>query len=87
MTKDLVAVDSIPKDTCTVHEFANICNRSGKLASSSCRSTTRKSVITRPYTPSQGVYPADWGYMKPTETCNVCSGGGNVVIYRNGVAQ
>ena len=87
VAKDLVAVDSIPKDTCTVHEFANICNRSGKLASSSCRSTTRKSVITRPYTPSQGVYPADWSYMKPTETCNVCSGGGNVVIYRNGVAQ
>ena len=87
VTRDLVAVDSIPTETCTVHEFANVCNASGKLASSSCRSTTRKSVITRPYTPSQGVYPSDWVYMKPTETCTTCSGGGNIIIYRNGVAQ
>lgn len=84
---DLVAVDSIPTETCDVHEFVNICNVSGKLASSSCRSTTRRSVITRDYTPSQGVYPSDWSYMKPTETCTTCSGGGNVIIYRNGVAQ
>lgn len=87
---DYVAVDSIPTDTCTVHEFVNICNVTGKVASSTCRSTTRRSCITRSYQPSQGVFSADWAYMKPSETCNgnhSGSGNGGIIIYRNGVAQ
>ena len=87
---DYVAVDSIPTDTCTVHEFVNICNVTGKVASSACRSTTRRSCITRSYQPSQGVFSADWAYMKPSETCNgnhSGSGNGGIIIYRNGVAQ
>ena len=87
---DYVAVDSIPTDTCTVHEFVNICNVTGKVASSACKSTTRRSCITRDYQPSQGVFSADWAYMKPSETCNgnhSGSGSGGVIIYRNGVAQ
>ena len=87
---DWVAVDSIPTDTCTVHEFVNICNVTGKVASSSCKSTTKKSCLVRNYGPSQGAYPADWGYTKPTEVCNgkhAGSGSGNVIVYKNGVAQ
>lgn len=87
---DYVAVDSIPTDTCTVHEFVNICNVTGKVASSACKSTTRRSCITRDYQPSQGVFSADWAYMKPTEVCNgkhSGSGSGGIIIYRNGVAQ
>ena len=87
---DWVAVDSIPTDTCTVHEFVNICNTTGKVASSSCKSTTKKSCLVRNYGPSQGAYPADWGYTKPTEVCNgkhAGSGSGNVIVYKNGVAQ
>lgn len=87
---DWVAIDSIPTDTCTVHEFVNICNVTGKVASSSCKSTTKKSCLVRNYGPSQGAYPADWGYTKPTEVCNgkhAGSGSGNVIVYKNGVAQ
>lgn len=92
VAKDLVAKDSIPTDTCTVHEMVNICTVTGKIASATCPSTTR-SVITRSYSPSQGAYPADWSYMKPSATCDgnhsgsSSSGGSRVVIYRNGKVQ
>ncbi|MBQ8379229.1 MAG: penicillin-binding protein [Clostridia bacterium] len=85
---DFIAVDAIPTDKCAVHEFVNVCERSGKLASASCKNTVKRSCITRAYVPSRGVFPGDWGYMKPTETCNTCRNtGGNVVIYRNGKVQ
>lgn len=88
---DYVAVDSIPTDTCTVHEFVSICNVTGKVASSACKSTTRRSCLVRDYTPSQGTYSSDWAYMKPSETCSGnhsgSGGSGGVVIYKNGVAQ
>ncbi len=88
---DWVAVDTIPTDTCTVHEFVNICNVTKKVASSACRSYYKSSCLTRPYQPSAGAYPNDWGYMKPAQTCsgNHAGGHGNggVVIYKNGVAQ
>lgn len=86
---DYVAVDSIPTDKCGVHEFVNVCSRSGKVASASCQNPVKKSCITRAYVPSRGVYSSDWGYMKPTETCNSCrsGNGNNIVVYRNGVAQ
>ena len=89
---DFVAVDTIPTDTCTVHEFANICNSTGKLAGSGCAST-KKSVLVRAQ-PSQGQYPSDWAYTKPFETCSgnhgnsgATPGNPRVTIYRNGVAQ
>lgn len=90
---DLCAIDAIPTETCTVHEFVNICNVSKKLASSSCSSTSKESRLVRS-APSQGQYPSDWGYTKPTETCSgnhsgssATPGNPRVTIYRNGVAQ
>ena len=89
---DYVAVDSIPTDTCTVHEFVQICNSTGKIASSKCAST-KKSVLVRAQ-PSQGQYPNDWAYTKPSETCSgnhansgATPGNPRITIYRNGVAQ
>ena len=89
---DYVAVDSIPTDTCTVHEFVQICNSTGKIASSKCAST-KKSVLVRAQ-PSQGQYPNDWAYTKPSETCSgnhansgATPGNQRITIYRNGVAQ
>lgn len=84
---DYVAVSSIPKDECTVHKFVNVCARSGKLASPSCTKVVKRACITRPYQPSRGAYPADWGFMAPTETCTSCRSGGNVSVYKNGVLQ
>ncbi len=86
---DWAAVDSIPTDTCTVHEFKSVCSVTGKVAGSKCKAV-KKSFITRPYKPSAGAYPADWGYMAPGEVCNGShgsSGGNNVIIYRNGKVQ
>jgi penicillin-binding protein 1A len=91
VTTDYVAIDSIPTDTCTVHQFVNICSVTGKVASSACKSTSKLSCITRDYTPSQGSYPNDWKYMKPSDICTgvhaSSAGTGGVVIYKNGVAQ
>ena len=88
---DYIAVDSIPTDTCTVHEFVNICPVTGKVASSACKNATRRSCLVRNYGPSRGTFSADWGYMKPSEACDGRHGGGTgnsgVIIYRNGVAQ
>ena len=84
--KDYVAVDSIPTDTCTVHEFVNVCSVSGKLASSNCKNVVKRSCLNRAY-PSAGVFPADWAYTKPTERCTTCRSGGNVSVYKNGVLQ
>ncbi len=85
---DMVAVDTIPKDKCNVHQFANICTVTGKLAGSRC-AATQKSCLVRS-TPSKGAFPQDWAYTRPTETCNGNHSGGsgsNVVIYKNGVRQ
>lgn len=87
---DYIAVDAIPKDTCTVHTMAEVCTVSGKLASSKCKNAASRSFITRSYVPSRGIFSSDWGYMKPTETCNTCktsNEGNGVVIYKNGVEQ
>lgn len=87
---DYVAIDAIPTDTCTIHQFVNICPITGKIAAPTCKNTTRRSCLVRNYGPSRGQYPADWGYMKPSETCNgkhAGSGNGGVTIYKNGVAQ
>ncbi len=70
---DLVAKDSIPTDTCTVHKMVNICNVSGKVATEFCPSTTSKSFITRDGNPA--VKSRDWGYMLPSGTCDVHTSG------------
>lgn len=66
---DYVAKDSIPTATCNIHKTVKVCNETGKIATEYCPNTSEKSFITRDYTPS--VKPSDWGYMAPTETCNV----------------
>ena len=66
---DYVAKDSIPTGTCNIHKIVKICNETGKVATEYCPNTSEKSFITRDYTPN--IKPADWGYMAPTETCNI----------------
>lgn len=66
---DYVAKDSIPTETCNIHKIVKICNETGKLATEYCPSVSEKSFITRDYTPN--IKPNDWGYMVPTENCNV----------------
>lgn len=80
---DIFASGSVPTATCTVHKFAKVCKETGKLATQYCP-TEERSFITRSYTPSEK--PSDWGYMLPTETCNVHtsaskSGNNSVDIY------
>ena len=88
VSSDIIAIDSIPTDTCTVHKHQAVCSVSGKLAGSNCKDIVERSFITRPYVPSRGAFPSDWTYMLPTETCNTCKKtGGNVTIYKNGVQQ
>lgn len=66
---DYVAKDSIPTQTCNIHKTVKICSETGKLATEYCPNTEEKSFITRDYTPN--IKPSDWGYMAPTETCNI----------------
>ena len=65
---DIFATGSVPTATCTVHKIAKVCKVTGKLATEFCP-TQEKSFITRDYNPT--IKPADWGYMLPTEKCNV----------------
>lgn len=67
--RDYVAKDSIPTATCNIHKKVKICNESGKIANEYCPSTSEKSFITRDYKPN--TLPRDWGYMVPTENCNI----------------
>ena len=66
---DYIAKDSIPTQTCNVHKTVKICKETGKIATEYCLDTEEKSFITRDYTPN--IKPSDWGYMAPTENCNV----------------
>ena len=66
---DIFATGTIPTKTCTVHKTVKVCNQSGKIATAFCPSTSEKSFITRDSVPH--ILPRDWGYMAPTETCNV----------------
>lgn len=83
---DIFASGSVPTATCTVHKMAKICKETGKLATQYCPSE-EKSFITREYTPT--IKTSDWGYMLPTETCNVHTkaenkdNNNNVNVYEN----
>lgn len=84
---DIFASGSVPTATCTVHKMAKICKETGKLATQYCPSEER-SFITREYTPT--IKTSDWGYMLPTETCNVHTkaenkdnNNNNVNVYEN----
>lgn len=66
---DYIAKDSIPTKTCNIHKTVKICKDTGKIATEYCPNTEEKSFITRDYTPN--IKPSDWGYMAPTENCNV----------------
>lgn len=66
---DYVAKDSIPTATCNIHKMVKVCNETGKIANEYCPNTTEKSFITRDYKPA--VLTRDWGFMVPTETCDI----------------
>lgn len=68
---DLVAIDSIPKETCNIHKTVKICKKTGKIASDKCTETEEKSFITRDAEPT--IKPNDWGAMLPKETCSTCN--------------
>ena len=58
---------TVPTESCDVHVSAKICNQTGKLASSTCPSTTTKVYVRRP-DGSTGTTD-DSNYAAPTETC------------------
>ena len=58
---------TVPTESCDVHVSAKICNQTGKLASSTCSSTTTKVYVRRP-DGSTGTTD-DSNYAAPTETC------------------
>ena len=68
---DLVAVDSIPKETCNIHKMVKVCKKTGLLASDECTETEERSFITRDAEPD--IKPRDWDYMLPTKTCEECA--------------
>ena len=71
---DLVAADSIPTDTCTIHKMAKICEVSGKLAGDNCTKTVERSFITRDASlVNLKVGTSDSKYMLPTEVCTTCT--------------
>lgn len=66
---DIFASGTVPTKTCTVHKMVKVCSQTGKIATEYCPSTAEKSFITRDSIPY--ILPNDWGYMAPTETCDV----------------
>ena len=71
------ASGTAPSKYCTVHETAEVCKVSGKLASENCKEKETRVFITRPDAESSDGWKRarDAQYMKPTETCDTCTGG------------
>ena len=87
---DIVGVDSVPKDGCTVHQFVNVCSVTGKLPGPRCTAVQRSCLVRNDS--SNAANTGDAQFLVPTETCDGNHGGGNVgrsnvVIYKNGVRQ
>lgn len=68
---DLVAVGSVPTETCNIHKMVKVCKKTGLLASDKCKETEERSYITRDAEPA--IKPRDWDYMLPTKTCEECA--------------
>lgn len=66
---DIFAVGSVPTKTCDIHKEVTVCNETGLLTTEFCPEPVTRSFITRDYVPN--VKPRDWGFMVPTNTCNV----------------
>ena len=88
---DIVGVDSVPKEGCTVHKFVTVCSVTHKLPGPRCQ-TEQRSCLVRTDSSNAGS-SRDAQFLEPTTTCDgnhgtsSGSGGSHVVIYKNGVQQ
>lgn len=65
---------TVPKNYCTTHVKAKICNSNGKLAGDNCKDVSEKVFITRENSESDTRWKkaTDAKYMLPTEKCEDC---------------
>ena len=70
------ASGTAPSKYCSVHETAEVCTVSGKLAGPNCKEKETKVFITREDAESRNDWQRalDAKYMKPFETCDTCTG-------------
>ena len=63
-----------PKKTCTCHTTAEVCKKSGKLATDKCTEKESKVFITRTTDSKLWRRAGDAKYVLPTEECKKCKG-------------
>lgn len=73
---EIFTKETLPKEVSNAWTEKEICIESGKLASDYCPDKESKVFLNRiiPYNPPpgyEGVYPEDWRYTPPIETCDI----------------